>query len=59
MEPNTVQMVPQITVGGTLEFDIAFEDGAVQEYAYTNPDTGVSEIRTNTILQLVRRKWAI
>ena len=40
--------VPRITVGGTLEFDVAFEDGAVQEYTYTNPDTGVSEIRTET-----------
>ena len=39
---------PQVTVGGTLELDIAFEDGAVEEYTYTNPDTGVSETRTET-----------
>ena len=38
--------IPRVTTGGTLEFDIAFEEGAVQEYTYTNPDTGVSETRT-------------
>lgn len=40
--------IPRITVGGTLELDIAFEDGSVEEYTYTNPDTGVSETRTET-----------
>ena len=40
--------VPKITVGGTLEFDVEFEAGSVQEYTYINPDTGVSEIRTET-----------
>ena len=44
----SVDEVPKIIVGGTLEFDVAFEDGSVQEYTYTNPDTGVSEVRTET-----------
>ena len=44
----SVDETPQITVGGTLELDIVFEEGSVEEYTYTNPDTGVSETRTET-----------
>ena len=40
--------VPRIQQGQTLDFDIQFADGAVEEYTYTNPDTSESEQRTET-----------
>ena len=39
---------PRVSTGGTLELDIAFEEGSIEEYTYTNPNTGESELRTET-----------
>ena len=39
---------PKIKVNGTLALDVAFQEGSIEEYTYTNPDTGVSETRTET-----------
>ena len=36
---------PNILSGQTINFDIQFSEGAVEEYTYTNPDTGVSDVR--------------
>jgi len=39
---------PSVKVGDTIDLDIVFEDGSVQDYPYTNPDTGITETRTET-----------
>ena len=39
---------PKIKVNGILELDVVFQDGSVEEYIYINPDTGISETRTET-----------
>lgn len=43
-----IDETPRVSVGGTLKLDVAFEDGAIQEYTYTNPNTGESESRTES-----------
>ena len=49
---NNTEYVPTETltvpVNGELTLDIQFEQGAVEEYSYTNPDTGITENRTET-----------
>lgn len=40
--------IPKIQQNQTLNFDVQFTDGTVEEYTYTNPDTGESETRTET-----------
>ena len=31
-----------------MELNIAFEEGSIEEYTYINPNTGESELRTET-----------
>ena len=38
--------IPRVQAGEVIDLDIVFADGSVQDYSYTNPDTGVTEIRT-------------
>ena len=40
--------LPRVSVGETVDLDILFQEGAVQDYSYTNPDTGITETRTET-----------
>ena len=47
-EEYNEEEIPTVGVGETITLDVRFEDGSVEEYTYTNPDTGVTETRTET-----------
>lgn len=44
----TVEESPVVQANETVTLDVVFEDSAIETYTYTNPDTGISETRTET-----------
>ncbi len=44
----TEEEIPVVQANETVTLDVVFEDTAIESYTYTNPDTGVSETRTET-----------